>query len=261
MSARGAATISKPAVDVIEAARLSALLDMDSAADAAAREYFWRWFERVYLRPVRDDALLAEGLAAWGAVANKPEVMAWWRRCDACKPALPVTALLRGLAGVARIEPAEFGWYSPPDPRGSIGLPAITWTVCEGDPARALDIVAMDPGDPARWWRRTCCAEILPGEMELELLDAGAAIRLYETPLAWLAAGCPARGFCVLDWAGRIGQGLLADLDAGRYTAVCDSDAHARRVRSLARPKRAPMKLGVESGARERADKEISHDV
>lgn len=201
---------------------------------------FWRWFEAAYKASI-GDPLLTEGMAAWAAVINSPEILAWWGGDAGGKPPLPAAVLMRGLGGVSRIEPAEHGWYTPASYRA--GLPAVTW--CAFDGIEALDIVAMDPGDPSRWWRRTCRAEILPGEMELEMLEAGATIRLYEHPLAWLAAGCPALGFCVLDWAGRVGQGLLIDIDGGRYRVVCDSDAHSRRVKALARPKRKAMQLVV----------------
>ncbi|MDH3195534.1 MAG: hypothetical protein OEL78_04390 [Hyphomicrobiales bacterium] len=208
--------------------------------------HFWRWFEdawRAAYLSAPGDSLLAAGLEAWARVIGSEKALRWWKNPAGGKPALPPAALLRGLAGGAYVAPAEQGWFTPAAPGRPDGLRAITWTAM--DAGAGLDIVAMDPADPGRWWRRSCCADILPGRMTLDFLESGQDIRLFETPLAWLAAGCPPGGFCVLDWQSRTGQELLADIDAARYTVICDSDAHAKRLRALARPKRPALRLRV----------------
>lgn len=224
--------------DHINPGALAALL----AREGGDRHEFWAWFKPCWLTVDRGgDALLAEGFAAWRRLVETPAILEWWQSAG-----LPLSLPRMGLAGAARIRPAEDGWYTPAKMGDPDTTRAVTWVATGGiDTGRVLDIVAMDPGDPARWWRRAGSAELLPSEMQLEWLGEGAAIRLFEYPLEWLRAGCPPGGFCVLDWQSRAGQCLAFDIDAGRFKVACDSDDHAARLRALVRPRRPALQLGV----------------
>ena len=158
---------------------------LDGSPEAAER--FAAWFLPAWRGALADDLLL-EGFCAWARVLDNECAWRWMTAPTAGGPAIPASAPARCLVGVARIDPADYGWWVPPDPPDR-GIPALTWTVCAGDPARALDIVAIDRADPAQWWRRTGTATALPNDCEFMFLGDEARIRLYETPLGWLAGG------------------------------------------------------------------------
>ena len=222
-----------------ESARVAALL-AGTAGESGAD--FWSWFDPAYRASPGCD-ILGAALEAWARVVNGADVLAWWESDRGGKIALPSALLRRGLAGAARIAPAEAGWFTFARAEAPAGEAVVTWLA--GGPAEGLDLLAMDPAAPARWWHLTACAEVLPGRRALSDLAPGQAIRLFEYPLAWLAAGCPDGAFCVLHWARPEAQALLADIEAGRFTVVCDSDDHVGRLQALARPRREPLRLRV----------------
>ena len=240
-----------------EAARVAALVD---GAPAGERADFWGWFDPVF-RQSPGCEILDAALACWARVVNDEKILAWWES-GAGKVALPRALLRRGLAGAARIDGAEGGRFSFAPGEGPGGAAAVTWLA--HDPAAgALDLLALDPADPARCWRMTGAADCLPSADLLErALDApdglngktaAPVIRLHEYPLAWLAGGAAPGSFCVLDWRAMEAQALLSDINCGSVTVVCDSDGHARRLRARARPKRPAMLLRVADGGREAA--------
>ena len=187
------------------------------------------------------DPLLMEAFRGWARVLDDADAFDWWRA------RLPVECLSRGLFGVGRIETFSGGWWAPAEGRG--GQPAVLAPVLAGDPAEALEVFALDPAAPGRWWRRTGLAGVLPGDWALrpdETADGTAArLRIYETAWDWLAGGAAAGSACVLDWRADAARDLLADLDDGRVVAVCDDEGHARRLRARARPRRPDLALEV----------------
>lgn len=217
------------------------MLLLDGTPEASLQ--FSSWF-CAGVRGGLEFGLTAEGMAAWSRVVDSDRAVRWWQGEAKGKMPLPLTTLARGFAGVARITLTRDGEWEPADPpeHGDI---AVTWCAARGDPAEALDLIAMDPVNPDRWWHRTGLVDVLPDDDDIDVLEKGQRIRLFRNPLSWLAAGCPLGSFCVLNWGGCAGLGLLQDIDDGRVTVVCDDDRHAADIRSMARPRRAAMHLQV----------------
>lgn len=218
-----------------------AALLLDGSPESGLR--FSSWFCAAW-RGSLSYELTSEAFLYWSLVVDRVRVLDWWRGAAGGKIALPVSALARGFAGAARIEIID-GWQWIPAEQPATGRQAIIWACLEGDPAGVLDLIAMDPADPAAYWLRTGLADVLPLANDLLALEAGQRLRLFRYPLDWLAAGCPAGAFCILDWTGWAAQSLLRELDAGAVTVFCDDDAHAAELRALARPKRAGLRLKV----------------
>lgn len=218
--------------------RCAAVLDGSPAA--ALR--FGAWFVPLWRGVMAGDWLAAEGLRAWDRLTAQPKVMDWFADAGA-GPGLDRQLPGAGPVGVMRIRAAPRRFFEPAE--WGEGEAALVWTVAAGDPAEGIDMIAMDPRDPARWWRRTGAAALLGREAELFDLAEGARIRLHEHPLGWLAGGAAPWSFCALDWAAWETRELLNAIGEGRITAVCDSDDHAARLRALARPRRAKLTIEV----------------
>ncbi len=105
-------------------------------------------------------------------------------------------AMLRaGDLGVARI--ATTGRLYMPAPDGFPVLIMAAWspappsiyTVVESP--EILDLLALRLDQPETWWRRVAEPGLVLGEDRyLEAIATGAPLRVYDTPLAWLQAGC-----------------------------------------------------------------------
>jgi hypothetical protein len=137
--------------------------------------------------------------------------------------------------GGARDDQPATGWYQPnmdggervillpEDGRGHGGEPGQDWVWGKSFAGywSLDDIVAFDPKNPSRWWRRIGVADVL-GLSELEAArDENRPVRLFRDPLSWLIAG---RAGCVLIDRHRDPRHLLH-----RVPRVdCEDDAHAK---------------------------------
>ena len=122
------------------------------------------------------------------------------------------------------------------------------------DLPECLDLVAFNPREPTKFYRRRGSAEFL-GEWNVYYArnpwpgvnsDTDGVLRLYQTPLDWLRAGCD--GAVVLEPV--LGMGvsaesdkLLRDLLWGIERIVCDDDVHASLVFSCLRRRHPPLPL------------------
>lgn len=96
--------------------------------------------------------------------------------------------------GAAEAEIDEAGLWSPAaGGRAVLTLPVAIWRTYPigGDTGgtiearRVVDLLALDPDNPDRWWRRSRSIEFL-GRLGGEARGA----RIYSTPLAWLEGAC-----------------------------------------------------------------------
>lgn len=182
------------------------------------------WYARFMAAGMRD-ALTAEAalsvaaLRALGgsrvrAILGEPET---WFRED-----------LGQFVGWGRIVPERRRFWRPPADREEEAEPGagevVLLPLLDGD-GRCLELLALDPDRPERWWMRTGLVDWLGHG--LDEWEAPEKVRLYRHPLDWLKAGgfaWPRRG-CALD--------LRAVLlrHGERIAWVCDDEAHARSVR------------------------------
>ena len=99
------------------------------------------------------------------------------------------------MVGVAKVQTFPSGFYEP----NGDGVDAVVVAV-----GRRLDLIwdtlddliAFNPAEPGRWWRRLGDVQVLGSENIAP--EPVFPLRLYDTPLSWLQAG--ARGVCVIDW-------------------------------------------------------------
>ncbi len=105
-------------------------------------------------------------------------------------------AILRaGDLGVERI--ATMGRLYTPSPEGfpavilAIWSPAPPSIYCAVDDPEILDLIAIRTDDPGRWWYRMGEPGLILGEdLYLDAVDQGTALRVFESPVAWLRGGC-----------------------------------------------------------------------
>lgn len=101
------------------------------------------------------------------------------------------------------------------------------------DPA-VVDLLAYQPDAPARWYLfRGESALALGQDAIRDAAVTGDPLRLFRTPLTWLAGG--GDGACLLDW--RRWRSLLAGVDR----LVGEDDAHDREITRLLRADRSDL--------------------
>lgn len=224
---------------------------LDGSPEQAER--LARWYLPLDLRHrFFGDTEAAEVLAAWHRVVDCDRTLAWWQRAGDAKPGLAADLLRRWPVGVMRIEVAGDGdWQPAEDHAGSQAAILFADLSADGQP---LDMIAMDPADPAQWRARTGLAAAVPGDMAVSWAPPGATLRLYRHPLAWLAAGGPDGGLAILDWSVGPGPDLLDRINRADLRVVCDDVDHMREVAALARPRRPSMLLAVEAPPRVRGE-------
>ena len=83
------------------------------------------------------------------------------------------------------------------------------------------DMVAFDPVDPDRWWRRVGGIDVLGQDALRTARDEGTTLRLFRNPLTWLKGG--AEGVCLVDRA--INPAIVF---RGIGKIQCEDDNHAR---------------------------------
>lgn len=160
-----------------------------------------------------------------------------------------------GAWGRGRVHPdrPDRGLYLPADcRRGAGGTVDVLVQAVLRRPLTAgrgrfclLDLLAWDPRSPSSWWLRIGGGPLLLGQGALD--DAAAedwdehlmggprpGLRLYPTPLAWLAAGAPDDGAVVLDDGGRPWRDLFAGVE--RITVAEEAFAAEVHKRLRKRP-------------------------
>lgn len=194
---------------------------------------------------IEDDGLSREAWLAFWTAIDDPRIWDWLTG----PAAVPASAVRETLCGVLRAFPEGESWAPVDAPAGvrdgraAIALPVWIAT----DIARCVDLLALDPADPARWARRTGLAGVLarPADREIALTEPPARIRLHRYPLDWLRGGPAPGGYCILDWRSDDAADLLYLLDRGDLVAVCDDDAHARQLQRRVRPRRPKLRIEV----------------
>ena len=100
-------------------------------------------------------------------------------------------AFRAGELGVQRISTA--GRLFEPSPGGSPALILAIYDI--GLAPDILDLLAVRADTPGRWWSRLGEAGLILGEDHyLAAVSEGEAVRVFDSPVAWLQGGC---GGCV----------------------------------------------------------------
>lgn len=170
--------------------------------------------------------LVTEG----GCIGNelRQEALAYARnRTTAATDRMVALGIPRDLCGelalgVARIEHHDRYWEPAETGPGAITLPV--WVAND-----AIDILAIDAGDTAKWLRRTDIATTTdPLEID-RAIHFAEPLHVHATPLDWLRAG--GRGVAVLDW------NSASFMLSGVRRFIChDRDTAKRLDRALRHP-------------------------
>ena len=118
------------------------------------------------------------------------------------RPVLTTPLGIDGLFGVSRVRTYQDGSYEPAED----GVGAIIIAVIEHD--ELSDLLAFCTTDPSRWWLRLGLAVYLGEEHADYAALLHEPLRLFNSPLSWLRAGCD--GAVVLDW--RFGPSSLFEV-------------------------------------------------
>ena len=182
-------------------------------------------------------------------IAGKGALDGWMRARGVPDGTIDITAMAYASAAVTTFlgagdplfDEKPVGWYEPSADGGTrvVLVPDDALGADYPDEARLYgsargyrslpDIVAFDLKSPGRWWRRIGHLDVLGGRA-LSDARAGAPLKLYRDPLAWLIAG---RAGAVLIDRGdpRLPLRGIAEIH-------CQDDAHARwldaRLRAFA---------------------------
>ena len=105
-------------------------------------------------------------------------------------------AMLRaGDLGVERI--ATTGRNYMPSPEGFPAIIVAAWSpaapsiYCAVEDPEIVDLIAFRTDDPGCWWYRNGEPDLILGEDHyLDAIEAGASLRPFDSPLAWLRGGC-----------------------------------------------------------------------
>jgi len=144
-----------------------------------------------------------------------------------------------GLVGVARIEAGRAGLYQPVEHgRPALVLPAWDRAPIRPDgqldyEAALVDLLAVRPADPERWWLRRGSVALL-GEWQVWHASLGSEpIAVHRDPLRWLLTG---------------GAGVVLLHDDGFDTLanlpglIAEDVEHGRHIKDrLSRPMRTPQ--------------------
>lgn len=180
-----------------------------------------------------------DALKALGATTRPAEAMHLLEAAGVSRRALLTPEGICGAFGVAPIEPHSFRFDFSESGREAvaIGLRGI------GDDL--VDLVAWFPDTPGKWWLRFGLVVFAGEEAVARASFFRKPLRLYETPLDWLRAGC--LGAAVLD--------SLADirLDLENVAMIeCASLAHGRdierQLREAVRLRTPPIFIPEASG-------------
>ncbi len=108
-----------------------------------------------------------------------------------------------------------------PSPEGFPAIIVAAWSpaapsiYCAVEDPEIVDLIAFRTDDPGCWWYRNGELGLVLGEDRyLAAIEAGASLRLFDSPLAWLRGGC----------AGAV---FLDDVEARWSAERCAEDAVA----------------------------------
>lgn len=170
--------------------------------------------------------------------------------------------------------------HPPPDAEGgdwpgfaAILAPVFTsrldWTMpgCKGwlpdiRPAEPVDILALDPKEPTRFFSYTRMASAYPRDLDsmiqLEWDGIPKRLRLHRYPIDLLRDSAPARALetgvapgvtsgriCVLDWMGPGADRLAKAIDNGLCVPVCDDAHHAEWLKKLVRESKPRLRFEI----------------
>jgi hypothetical protein len=127
------------------------------------------------------------------AVTNLSQTRIYWL----CSLGIPRQTILDLplMVGRTKAQTSPDGFYQPNDDGTDMVI------VAEGQPEPPIwdgidDLIAFEPGDPGRWYRRRGHIQVLGGHNFRR--DRVFPLTIHETPLSYLRAG--ARGICIIDW-------------------------------------------------------------